>query len=132
MSDGSSRGAGLLASLRGLVRTLIAVAHTRLAILANELEEQGACFARIAVFAAIGAAGLFFTTALGMVLVIAAFWDNRIPVIGILFAVFLGGTLWSLAILRKHLTGRPRLLSATLTELAKDKASLSGINENDC
>ncbi len=132
MSDGSSRDAGLLASLRGLVRTLIAVAHTRLAILASELEEQGACFTRIAVYAAIGAAGLLFTTALGIVLLIAAFWDNRLLVIGILFAVFFGATLWSLVTLRKYLTGRPRLLSATLAELAKDKASLSGINENDC
>lgn len=132
MTEGTSRGKGLLASLRGLVRTLIAIAQTRLAILASDLEEQGACFARIAVFAAISAVGLFFATSLAIVFVIAAFWDNRLIAIGILFAVFLALALWALASLRRHLAGRPRLLSATLAELEKDKTSLSGINENDC
>ena len=131
MTDGSRRGEGLLASLRSLVRSLIATAQTRLAILASDLEEQGACFARILFFAAIGAVALFFTTALAIVFVIAAFWENRLTAIGILFAAFLALALWALAMLRRHLADRPRLLSATLAELDKDKASLSGIHEND-
>ena len=121
----------MLASLRGLVRTLIAIAQTRLAILASDLEEQGACFARIVVFAAISALGLFFSTMLAIAFVIAAFWENRLTAIGILFAVFFALAIWALATLRQHLANRPRLLSATLAEFDKDNASLSGVNEND-
>ncbi|OGA05392.1 MAG: hypothetical protein A3H35_21795 [Betaproteobacteria bacterium RIFCSPLOWO2_02_FULL_62_17] len=131
MTDGSSRGEGLLASMRSLVRSLIAMAQTRLAILASDLEEQGACLAKILVFAALSAVGLFFSTALLIAFVIAAFWENRLTAIGILFAVFLALALWALAILRKHLAERPKLLAATLAELDKDKASLSGVHEND-
>jgi len=131
MTDGSSRGEGLLASLRSLVRSLMAMAQTRLAILASDLEEQGACFARIVVFAAISAVGFFFAAALAIAFVIAAFWENRLTAIGILFAVFLALAVWSLATLRQRLTDRPKLLSATLAELEKDKNSLSGMHEDD-
>ncbi len=131
MSDGCSRGEGLLASLRGLVGTLIAIAQTRMAILASDLEEQGACFARIVVFAVICAIGFFFAAALAIAFVIAAFWENRLIASGILFAVFLALALGSLVTLRQRLADRPKLLSATLAELEKDKNSLSGIHEDD-
>jgi uncharacterized membrane protein YqjE len=131
MTNRSSRGAGLLASLRGLVSSLIATAQTRLTLLASDLEEQGACFAQIIVLGVACAMGIFFAAALAIAFVIAAFWEDRLIAIGILFIVFLALALLSLLTLRQRLRDRPKLLSATLAELDKDRSSLSDIHEND-
>ena len=130
MTDGAGRGEGLLASLRGLFGTLIAIVQTRLALLASDLEEQGACFAQILLYAALCAFAAFFALALAIGFVIAAFWENRLIAIGILFAVFLGVAVGSLATLRQRLAQRPKLLAATLAELEKDKNSLSPADEH--
>jgi uncharacterized membrane protein YqjE len=131
MTDGRRRGEGLLASLRDLIRTLVSVVETRLAILASELEEQGAYFAQVLVFAGICLMAIFFAAALAITFVIAAFWEQRLFTIGILFVAFLALALWSLLSIRQRLSDRPKLLSATLAELEKDKNSLSGRNEKD-
>jgi uncharacterized membrane protein YqjE len=131
MTDGGSRGDGLLASMRGLVRTLIELVQTRLAIVASELEEQGACFAKISLYAAICAASLFCTLVLAVVFVIMASGEYRLYTVGGLVLLFLALTVWSLATFRRHLADRPKLLAATLAELQKDKSALSGFHEVD-
>ena len=134
MTDGVGRGEGLLASLRGLVHTLIAILRTRLALVASDLEEQAAYLSQILVFALVCAMGVFFATALGITFVIAAFWDvwaQRLIAIGVLFALFLALALWSLVAIRTRLAQRPKLLAATLAELDKDKRALTPQHEDD-
>jgi uncharacterized membrane protein YqjE len=131
MTDGGSRGEGLLASLRGLVRTLIEVAQTRLAIVASELEEQAAYFAKISLYATLSAACLFCTLVLALVFVIIASGEYRLYTVGALVLLFFAATIWSLAAFRRHLANRPKLLAATLAELEKDKTALSGLHEVD-
>jgi len=129
MTEGSSPGKGLLASMRGFAGTLTEIAQTRLAILASDLEEQGASFTRIAIYAAIGAASLFCALVMAIVFVIVASGEHRLVALAILFALFFAVALWSLAMLKRHVAARPRLLAATLAELEKDKSALSGRHE---
>lgn len=73
---------GLFTSLKGLLATFVATAHTRLELLATEVEEE-----KLRVFSLLAlTVGAVFTLLLGVVLaialVVAAFWDNRIAVLG--------------------------------------------------
>ena len=129
MTDGGSRADGLLASMRGLLRTLIDLAQTRLAILASDLEEQGACFAKIAVYAAVSAVSLVCTLVMAVVFVIMASGEHRLFAVGGFFILFFSASLWSWATLKRYLADRPKLLAATLAELEKDKTALSGPRE---
>ena len=131
MTEGGSRGKGLLASMRGFAGTLVEIAQTRLAILAGDLEEQGASFARIAIFAAVGVASLFCALVMAIVFVIMASGEHRLLAVAILFAVFFLLALWSLSALKRSLSDRPRLFAATLSELEKDKAVLSRRHETN-
>lgn len=131
MTDGGSRGDGLLASLRGLVGTVVGIAQTRLAIVASDLEEQGACFAKIAVYAVATAFSLFCALVLAVVFAIMASGEYRLYTVGALVILFLATGFGSLATLRRHLADRPKLLAATIAELEKDKAALAGIHEVD-
>ena len=121
----------MLASTRGLVRTLIDIAQTRLAILASDLEEQGACFAKIAITAVASAVSLVCALVMAVVFVIMASGEHRLFAVGAFFILFFAVALWCLATLKRYLADRPKLLAATLAELEKDKVALSGIHEID-
>lgn len=131
MTEGGSRGQGLLASLRGLVRTLVDIVHTRLAILSSDLEEQGACFARIAAYALISAVSLVCCLVMAVVFVIVVSGEHRVAAVAVLFFLFLVAGLLSVTALKRQLADRPRLLAATLAELEKDRSALSGRHEVD-
>ncbi len=129
MTDGGSRAEGLLASMRGLFRTLIDIAQTRLAIFTSDLEEQGACFAKIAVYAALSAVSLVCALVMAVVFVIMVSGEHRLFAVCAFFILFFLATLWSWATFKRHLTDRPKLLAATLAEIEKDKAALTGSHE---
>jgi uncharacterized membrane protein YqjE len=116
---------GLLHSLRSLARTFLAIVQTRLEIFASELDEQRALLARIAVLAALAAFCLGLAVILGVLFVVVLFWDtNRLLAIGTLAGAFAAGGLAALLALRAAIARRPKLLSATLAELRKDRAKL--------
>ena len=131
MTEGGSRGKGLLASMRGFAGTLVEIVQTRLAILAGDLEEQGASFARIAVFAVVSVASLFCALVMAIVFVIMASGEHRLLAVAILFALFFVVALWSLSALKRQVADRPRLFAATLSELEKDRTALSRRHETD-
>jgi uncharacterized membrane protein YqjE len=123
---GARRAGGLLGSLRNLASTLIAVAQTRLQLLANELREEGVRLARLGLLAA--AAVVFFALGVAMLtlLVTVLFWDsNRMLVIGGFAAIYLLlGIVFGVTAL-KRASARTRLFEASLHELAKDRERLS-------
>ncbi len=116
---------GLFASLKTLVSTLLDMGQTRLALLADELEEDRLRMARLLFL------GLFmsFFFCLSMVfftlLVVAIFWDTyRLLTIGMIATIYLvvaGGL--AIHVMRefKH---KPKLFSSSLAELIKDRAAL--------
>lgn len=116
---------GLFRSLANLLATAIGIAQTRLELLSTELQEEVHRAAEILVWTVVALLaamiGLFM---LGLV-IIFIFWDTHrivasISVMGGLALIALTAVL----VLRAKIRSRPRLFDATLTELAKDRASL--------
>lgn len=128
MSDGqpgASRETGLLALLRKLAATAAELLHTRLRLLAVELEEERARLFRVLVLSVI--AGFFLV--LGVItltfFVILLAWDtHRLLAAGLLTAAYVGiGVICALN--ARSLAGaRSKLFSASLAELRKDRDEL--------
>ena len=128
MSDPSpgDAGAGILQSLRNLAATLVALLRTRFELLATEIEEERVRLLQLLFWAALA---LFFF-ALGIVLLVilyvAVFWDSyRITAIVTLAGVFLAAGAGAAIAARNLIRARPRLFSASLDELARDKDQLT-------
>jgi uncharacterized membrane protein YqjE len=128
-SDGESGPggqAGLFESLRRLLATLLAIAQTRLSLLANEVQEETLRLRRLIVlaFAAV------FLLALGVVLGTAYFilllWETHgLAIIGVFALLYLGvGVAFGFYVYRKSLE-RTRLFQTSLAELGKDRERLT-------
>jgi uncharacterized membrane protein YqjE len=100
---------------------------TRLHLLANELEEEEERIQQILVLGATAVLCLVIGSLLVTCFIVVLFWETnyRLIVLGgfALFYLIIGG-IAGLITLRKS-RQRPRLLSATLGELAKDHQRLS-------
>jgi uncharacterized membrane protein YqjE len=131
-SDSSSEQAaatgpvsGLFRSIAHLLANAIAIAHTRVELLSTELQQEVHRAAEIMVWTAVAllAAGIgLFLLAL---VVIFVFWDtHRLLASIVVTAVFFLMAGLAAFVMRAKVRSKPRLLDATLTELAKDRASL--------
>jgi uncharacterized membrane protein YqjE len=117
---------GVLASLRGLALTAVAIAQTRLQLLGNELEEQKIRGAQLLALGAVA----FFCAAVGILLITAwiviALWDRyRLLTVGILALLYFGGCALALWRLKAKAAARPKLFAASLAELRRDRDLLS-------
>jgi uncharacterized membrane protein YqjE len=121
-----AQSSGLFSSVRVLLSTLLGIAQTRLDLLVTELEEERLHLGKLMLY---GFLALFFFglgVLLVSVLVIAAFWDSyRLGAIAVLAAIYLGIAFACAAILRQQARRRPRLFSASIAELGKDRAALA-------
>jgi uncharacterized membrane protein YqjE len=127
VAEEAGHSEGLLESLRNLARTFLAIVQTRLEIFASEIDEQRALLARIAVLAAVAAFCLGLAVILLVLFVVVLFWDaDRLLAIGVLAGVLAAGGITALIMLQAAVRRRPKLLSATLAELRKDRAKLEG------
>lgn len=119
--------AGLLASLRGLLLTLLTLLRTRGELLVVELEEEKS---RIFETLLLGATAFFFISfglvMLAIFLTVLLWESNRLLLIGIFTALFLGIGIAALTGLRHALRqgAGTRLFSASLRELASDEDAL--------
>jgi uncharacterized membrane protein YqjE len=129
MAESSSRS-GLFSSLRKLAATALALAQTRLELLAVEFQEEKI---RLASLLAYGAAAVILLS-FGVVF-LAAFltvllWDsNRLLVLGLVSAFLLGGGFICLLVARRHAKTPSGLFAGSLAELAKDRAAAEAGNE---
>jgi len=127
MDDDAGRAVGLLDSLRKLAATLVATLQTRLEIVATDIEEEKARFARLALLAALVGFCAALAVNLAVLFLVVLFWDtNRLLAIGVLAGVFAVAGAGAGLALRTAVAGRPRLLSATIAELRKDRRNLEG------
>ena len=123
-------GSGLLGSAKRLLGTLTAIVSTRLELLANELQEERLRLTQMLFFALAS----FFCFSMGMLLltvfIVVLFWDShRLAVLGGLSAIFFAsGGLLAMS-LRNKAQARSKLFSASLGELAKDRAHLEAGHE---
>lgn len=121
-SDAPGRSAGgLFASLRALIATLVATAHTRVELFGTEIEEE---VRRVVAFLlggmivlALASLALLFS---GLV-VIAAYWDTHrlAATVGVAIG-FIVATAVSYLAVRARTRRRSRLLGSTLDELERD------------
>ena len=120
-------GQGLFASLRALLDSGLGLVKTRLELLVVELEEE-----KLRIFSMLGygaaallllSAGLVFLAIFLTVLL----WDsNRLLVLGLFSAIFLGAGGLALYAAWRQSQANGRLFSASFAELAKDRDKLRG------
>ncbi|WP_119153655.1 phage holin family protein [Caldimonas tepidiphila] len=121
---------GFWASLRGAGATLLDLLHTRLELLATELDEG-----RLRLLAVLGwgtAAVLLLCMGLGFLAVFLTvlLWDShRLLVLGVMSSLFLAGGLAALWLARRPLADAPPLLAGSLAELAADAEALRRLHE---
>jgi uncharacterized membrane protein YqjE len=113
--------------VRDFARTLLAFAETRTRLAANELEEQALRFAEIAIWVVVAffffGAGLVFVAVLAVLL----FWDtNPELAAGLIALVFFTAGFAGAMMVRMRLRERPKLLEATVAELARDRERIAG------
>lgn len=122
---GPGRAGGLFASVRGLLATALAIAHTRLELVTTELEEE---LHRVAEILAWAFVLIFFggmTVLMIAFLVIILWWDeHRLLAASLTCLAFLLVTLVAGLVLRARVRERPKLLHATIEELKHDRDAL--------
>ncbi len=124
MSD-AAPDPGPIASLRRILATLLDLGRTRIELIAVEIEEQIEHAAKLLLW---GIAAVYFGSLALLLLaftIVIAFWDTHrmLAAIGVTaaFALAAGGAGLSV---RKRLRQRPRILTATTTELRRDADAL--------
>ena len=119
-------GKGLFASLTNLSTTLVAIIHTRLALLSTDLEETQAQAISLLILVL---SALFFVgvgVVLASILLVVAFWEtDRLLVLGLLAGCFLAAGLIAGAVALHKARNKPRPFAASLAELYKDRQSIS-------
>ena len=116
---------GLVDSLAATAATMVAIVHTRLDLLSTDLEEEREHFVSLTLFAL----GAFFCLGVGVVLMasllVFAVWDShRLLALGALAATFLTAGAAAIVVALKMVKAKPRLFSASLAELRKDRQLL--------
>lgn len=125
---GQNRGgrvAGLVGSLRALLATVIAMAHTRLELVGTELREELARLGTVVLYCYLalffGSVGVMLLT---LALVVALWEEHRLPVLvgsGVVFLALTGLVArLAMALVRQ----KPRLFDASLNELERDREQL--------
>ena len=122
--------AGLMASVKRLLATLVSIVSTRLELLANELQEERLRLTQMLLYA------LFALFCFGLgILMLAVFIvvlfldDHRLAVTGALSVVFFALGLLMVMLLRSKARAKSRLFSASLAELARDKEHLGASHD---
>lgn len=116
---------GLMESLTVFATTLVSIAHTRLELLSNDVEEYRAHFFSILILLL---TAIFFITigsVLMIVLLVFVLWDShRLVTLFLLAGGFLivGSLVW--CFVKHKIKTTPKLFSASLLELAKDRQDL--------
>ncbi len=124
--NASSRGSqGFLRSLKTSFTALTSGLHTRIELAIVEIEEEFERLKQTLLLTML----LYFSLSLGIILltifIVGLFWESGwLYALGCLALLYLGIGLTAGLILRKKISQRPRLLSATLAELTKDRERL--------
>ena len=118
-------GKGLIESITRLAATLVAIAHTRLDLLATDLETDREHLLSLLMWALAALFCLGVGVLLAVLLLVVAFWDtHRLLVLGSLAGLFLaagGAAGWFVVHIAR---AKPRLFATSLSELLKDRQQL--------
>lgn len=125
MQEQDGHHSGLLASLRQLAATAVEILHTRVSLIATELDEERAHIARAMWLSAFGAFCLGMGLILAVLFVVVLFWDShRLLVLGSLAFGFLAAGGVAMLVLRSRVSARMGLFAQSLQELKRDQELL--------
>jgi uncharacterized membrane protein YqjE len=115
----------LFKSITNVLATIAGLAHTRVELLTTEVQEEIHRVGEIMVWSLVAVLAAGIGLFLAALVVIFLFWDTHrlyasAAVTGAFFAIALVAALT----LRAKVRSRPKLLEATLAELAKDREQL--------
>lgn len=117
-------GQGTFAAVKNIAASALAIGHTRLELLGNELEIARAMAMRKLMLAQ----ALLFCMGLGVVLTVGLlailFWDNRVVVVALAVAVVWATALWLFMSIRRSAAKTEPLFAASLAELQEDLRQL--------
>lgn len=117
-------GEGLFVSLKNLAATLVAMSHSRLELIGNEIEAEKLRALRILLLMQ----ALVFCVGLGvllaLVLIALLLWDQRVTVIAVFAVIFIGSAGFLYAALRRTLRRPEPVFVASLAELQEDLRQL--------
>ncbi len=119
-----SDGSGLFSSVKRLLATLVGIAKTRVELLSVEFEEEVARLAGLAFCAALSLFFIGIAVILSVVLVLVAFWDERLIALGVLAALFTVAGLYAGAVFMKKAKSKSGLFSQSLAEFSRDMSEL--------
>jgi uncharacterized membrane protein YqjE len=117
--------AGLFESLRQLLHTALELAQVRLELLVTDLQLEKLRLVEVALRALLG----LLLLGLGLLLLIAflllLLWDSyRLPALGVLTLLCVGGGLLLLQAAKRRLREGDELLAGTRAEFERDRAAL--------
>lgn len=119
------QGRGLGSSLQGLMATLVAIFHTRLALLVTELEEEKRRLLATVAWGAVGVLVGCFALAFAAVFITVLFWDShRLLVVGLMTLSFGLISAWAMRRVKVLVRESGQMLAATLAELDADRQAL--------
>jgi uncharacterized membrane protein YqjE len=116
---------GLIASIKHIATTLLAITRTRLELLSTDLEEGWVRLISLLAMAFVALFCLCFSVVLLAIFIIVLLWDtHRLLILGSLTGIFfiIGIVLCVLAI--RALKAMPRLFETSIAELTKDQKQL--------
>lgn len=122
---------GLLGSLRRLLGDLVAVGHTRLALLANEIEEEKIRFSSVLANGFLALASLVVGAVLLVLFFVLLFWEHRLFIVGGAALLFVAMALMFAGRSRSGLGKGSTLFKTSLAELEADVNSLKGMGGQD-
>ena len=121
---------GAFAALKNIAATALAVGHTRLELLGNELDMGRVTAMR----QLMRAQALLFCLGLGVVLTVCllaiVFWDNRVLVLALAAATVWATALWLYLALRRTAARTEPLFAASLAELQEDLRQLRAATDH--
>ena len=120
----SAGGSGLFAAPKKTAVTLVGMLQTRLELVSNEIQiEKLRLLRQLALFLAViffGGLGLL----LAVVLTTLIFWEQRVGLLAVFTALFLGLAGFFYAAMRRSTVLSEAVLTTSLSELQKDLAQL--------
>lgn len=125
MSDAGGPRPGLVASVRGLAATTVALASNRLSLLGVEIAEEQARLLGLILYGVAAVLGLGTGLIFFAVLLTVLLWDNnRLLALGVFSALFIGAGTVCVVVARNLAQRQSRLFEASLSELSKDQSAL--------
>jgi uncharacterized membrane protein YqjE len=117
-------------SVTGLFGDLLSAAQTRLELVTTEIQEEIHRTAEVLLWSVIGIASAGMGLLLAALAVIFAFWDTHRLLASVLVTlVFFVIAIIAASVVASKMRGKPRLLSSTLGELARDSERLRTLHE---